>query len=373
MKKKILVLTIFAVWVLLPTSIFAVTRYKINSGDTITIKRIPTDEKVVEDVVDLGVVAPSAIVAATQITATVAAAQNMNLVEYLRFFFSFFIAKRGPRRDFWGLIYDSKDSSPIAFAVIRIFSGTDNKLIKTTVSDLDGRYGFVLDPGKYKLEVGHQDYSFPVKDRMAIALQNDNHIYTGGELLIKEAMSIDFNIPMEGKEVKRAFSFRKLRKIWLNSGLIKLTQNMYFIYALLVLNCLMLLSRFNILFLLNAIYYGIFVIIHLVAYFRKPARTWGNVLDSKSNKPIPYAFVKIFNKNTGALIDSKITDLNGRFQFYPKQGEYSAVVQAKGFKLPGDLKTVDFVVNKKSIQFDIKMDESKEIGLDKFGYISTPL
>ena len=348
------------------------------------IKRVPNEEQVVEDVVDLGVAAQTAVVTATQLTTTIAAAQNLNFTEYIRFFFSFFIARKGPKKDFWGLVYNSKNSSPIAFAVIRVVSLIDNKIIKTTVSDLDGRYGFILDPGKYKLQVEHQDFHFPVTDSTAFVLQNDNQIYRGSEIEIKGVTNVNFNIPMEAKEYKRGFSLKKLRKMWLNSGIVKLTQNMYFIYTLFVINVLMVLDQFYWLFLASSIYYGIFVIIHLVNYFRKPSRTWGVVIDSKTNKPVPFAFVKVFNKKDDSLVDSKITDINGRFQFYPADGDYSILVQAKGYKFPSDkiklelkspdIKILNFTVKNKSINFNIEIDplSDKEInqdfGTDKFAY-----
>ncbi len=384
MKKRLLFINFLAISILLSSSVFAVSSYKIESKEKLIIKRVPTEEQVVEDVVDLGVAAQTAVVTATQLTTTIAAAQNLNLSEYIKFFFSFFIARKGPKKDFWGLVYNSKNSSPIAFAVIRVVSLIDNKIIKTTVSDLDGRYGFILDPGKYRLEVEHQDFKFPVVDATAFALQNDNQVYRGDEISVSGVTNVNFNIPMESKEYKKGFSLKKLRKIWLNSGIVKLTQNMYFIYTLFVINILMVIDQFYWLFLASSIYYGIFVVIHLVAYFRKPSRTWGVVVDSKSNNPIPYAFVKVFNKTNGVLVDSKITDINGRFQFYPANGDYSLLVQAKGYKFPSekvklelkspDIKILDFTVKNKSVNINIEIDPigdtdlPQDIGTDKFAY-----
>lgn len=57
----------------------------------------------------------------------------------------------------WGVIYDKKFKKPLPLAIVRLF-GQDGRLKETVVTDDDGRYSFLVEPGKYILEINKEGF-----------------------------------------------------------------------------------------------------------------------------------------------------------------------------------------------------------------------
>lgn len=75
--------------------------------------------------------------------------------------------------------------------------------------------------------------------------------------------------------------------------------------------------------------------IHLV----KSNRGWGMVFDGKSKKPLQGAVVRIFKEEQNKILETKVTDDLGRFNFLVKQGSYYLEVVKEGFRYPSKLIT----------------------------------
>ncbi len=58
------------------------------------------------------------------------------------------------------------------------------------------------------------------------------------------------------------------------------------------------------------------------------------VINSSNDLRVPFAQIKIFDPVTWKLVDSKVTNFNGQFDFFGKPGEYGILVAARGFKFP---------------------------------------
>lgn len=78
----------------------------------------------------------------------------------LPYIFSFLEAKQ------WGTVIDAKRNIAVPFAFVRIFNPQTSKLEDIQVTDKRGRYGFLVEPGKYNLLVSAQGYRFPSKKQM---------------------------------------------------------------------------------------------------------------------------------------------------------------------------------------------------------------
>jgi len=63
----------------------------------------------------------------------------------------------------WGIVYDSKTKKPIEGCIIRIFDEPNSKLLDSRVSDAEGRFEFLVKPGKYYLRIINNKYQFPSK------------------------------------------------------------------------------------------------------------------------------------------------------------------------------------------------------------------
>lgn len=52
-----------------------------------------------------------------------------------------------------GIVYDSKSKKPVVRALVRLIRTADNKLVESRITGSDGRYGLLVEAGKYKLSV----------------------------------------------------------------------------------------------------------------------------------------------------------------------------------------------------------------------------
>src|SRR3990167_10251718 len=103
----------------------------------------------------------------------------------------------------WGTIYDSKSKQPVGLATVRLFSAEEKKLLQTVVTDQEGRYNFLVQPGNYYIEVIKEGFHFPSR---IITSDNDGqytNLYKGENISInKENAFLSSNIAVDSsKEV----------------------------------------------------------------------------------------------------------------------------------------------------------------------------
>jgi len=102
------------------------------------------------------------------------------------------------RRKPWGTVYDSVTKQPLdpVYVVLQDLEGNE---IQTCITDLDGRYGFLVGPGKYKIVAHKTNYKFPsekLRGKTSDEVYSD--LYFGEEIEIKEYGEVLIkNIPMD--------------------------------------------------------------------------------------------------------------------------------------------------------------------------------
>lgn len=92
-----------------------------------------------------------------------------------------------------------------------------------------------------------------------------------------------------------------------------------------------------------------------------PHDEWGTVYDSKTKRPLDPVYVILYDKE-GNKVDSKVTDINGRYGFLSKKGEYRIEVIKTDYKFPSKIlegHTKDYLYNHLYFgeTFDIKNDK----------------
>lgn len=69
-----------------------------------------------------------------------------------------------------GQVIDINSNEPVKGAVVRLFDET--KQIDVTITDNEGRYSFIVDPGTYYIKVNGDGFKFPVKDDSNIVVNS---------------------------------------------------------------------------------------------------------------------------------------------------------------------------------------------------------
>lgn len=105
----------------------------------------------------------------------------------------------------------------------------------------------------------------------------------------------------------------------------------------------------------------------LLLLFPKKRKGWGVVYNSLSKMPVDLAIVRLYNKETNKLVQTKVTDREGRFAFFVSPGKYSIVVLKPDFTFPS-LYAKD---KKEDIKF-LDIYHGEEILVDEKGSVITP-
>ena len=82
------------------------------------------------------------------------------------------------------------------------------------------------------------------------------------------------------------------------------------------------------------VFASVFPMLFTAAVARRKRKPWGIVFDSLTGKPIDFAIVRAFEAETGQLVQTKVTDENGRFNLLLSRGDYYVKVSKPGFIFP---------------------------------------
>jgi hypothetical protein len=206
----------------------------------------------------------------------------------------------------WGIVYDAVNHNPVAFAVIRISS--DGKVVKQSVTDLEGKYSFILDQGNYQMEVVHSDFSGFNKE---VLITNK-----------EEQLALD--IPLQRNGQPAAFNFRKLAQSMLTGtgwviGIVGL-----------ILSVIALIFNFS---AFNLVVVALYLVQLGILVFVRPVRNWGYLFDQQSGERLKGGFLRIFDKQESRQIELQMSDEKGRFGFRLPKGSYYLAVAVPGYEI----------------------------------------
>lgn len=232
------------------------------------------------------------------------------------------------RRLPWGTVYDSATKRPLDPAYVSALRW--GKEYRSAITDLDGRYGFLLPPGIYSLEAKKTHYKFPSQKLSGRGRDEmyDN-LYFSGEITVGEGELISRNIPMDPIH----FDWNEFAKD--KSGYIKFHSRRELVRARIfngvyvlgfITACLTLIfspSFFNI----GVIVIYLSIVAASVLWRRKHKVV--QVKNKISGEPIPFAIVRFFMAGVNEEIKSVVTDELGRFYQLLRPGDYYLTVEER--------------------------------------------
>ncbi len=279
--------------------------------------------------------APIALGAA--VAATAPALSLLNLISYLRFLFlQPFLLLGMRRRKKWGTVYNSLTKMPVDLAVVRLLDANTNRVVQSRVTDAQGRYVFLANPGTYRIIVEQKDMTFPSK-----VLQGYNEdtnfldIYHGEIVHVDEKYTVlAVNIPLDPlgapEKTPRRIIWDKHWKAFQHfiASLSVLAGLVAFIVSPNWWTTLLLVSQILLYFLFKRI-----------AIPKKP-KSWGIVYDKETQKPVGRAIARLFSKQFDKLVLSEVTDNSGRYSFMVGPNEYYVTFEKEGYQkaTTGDIK-----------------------------------
>jgi len=230
------------------------------------------------------------------------------------------------RRGEWGVIYNSLNKLPIDLAIIRLVNITNNKVIQSRVTDRQGRYLFIANPGKYRLQVKKAGYIFPTK--LLSEYKSDGQkidIYHAENISVSEKNAvITANIPLDpvGQHKKPH------RLIWTKIG--RAAQTGLALTGIFITAISLYISPKWYIALLLVVHISLFLVFRRLS---KPIakKSWGIVYDKSTKKPLGKVIARLFHTKFNKLVATQITDNKGRYNFLAGDESYYVTYQHKEY------------------------------------------
>ncbi len=236
---------------------------------------------------------------------------------------------RKKKGDPWGVVYDAVTKQPIDPAVV-VVKEMATGASKNAITDLDGRYGFLLEPGQYILEANKTHYAFPSK-KLAGNVHDEmyDNLYFGTPFAVSDKEITRYNVPLDPVEFDwNEFTKNKEKMFYLFSRKERVRFWAFNIIFFLGLA----LSVFTTYLTPNTFNIGVLVFYVAILAFQsiwKRSRPVTRLLDDKTGLPIPFAIISVMMPKLNVLIKKVVTDERGRFYALIEPGTYDIVVQEK--------------------------------------------
>jgi hypothetical protein len=259
--------------------------------------------------------------AAVTVSSTIILASSFNLGAYLQYLITspLLLFSRRKRKNF-GVVYNAMTKIPIELAIVRLYRVTDNRLIKSVVTNAEGKYFlFVPEAGEYIIKVVKNGFNFPsaylanVKDDGTFL-----DVYTTQAIRVtsKDA-TIAANIPLDPSSKAQFQGENRLRFKRFFRVFQRIVSPLGVLLSLFVV--LTLPSVFSVVMFIVQIF-SLFISIRL-AWPKKP-KGWGLVTESATRSQLGNVVVRLFEPRYNKLVESTLTDSRGRYSFLLGANEY---------------------------------------------------
>jgi len=275
----------------------------------------------------------SGILAGASALIAVAPSAATTLYDFYLLFFRglgalFSILKTKRQRRPWGTVYDAVTKRPLDPALVTVFR--DGREVASAITDLDGRYSFVLPPAQYQLTVKKSNYHFPsriLKDRTEDEMYDN--LYFGGPVFTGGAELAALNIPLDPrgfdwnvfvKDRGRYFKFFR-RQERLQFSLFNIFYAVGFIIAL---SLVVGLPNW-----LNISVFTVYVLLYLSQFLRRRKFKVRVVKKAVSGEPLPFALIRVLLSDLNQEVKRVAADALGRFYLLVRPGTYYLLVEEK--------------------------------------------
>ncbi len=235
------------------------------------------------------------------------------------------------RRRPWGTVYDSVTKQPLDPAYVTLRT-VDGKEITSSLTDLDGRYGFIVPaPGVYALVATKTNYKFP--SQKLVGYDHDElyrdlyfgeyiNVITPGEIIIR-------NIPMDPEKFdwnEFAKKDQNLMKFYKSKNkLLFRIADIFFGFGFTVSTIATLTAPK----VYNVVIFALYVGVFLLKKYGISARPFGGIVEKATGNPISFGIIRISSVSTSVEIMHRITDATGKYYCLLPNGQYFVRIDKK--------------------------------------------
>lgn len=230
----------------------------------------------------------------------------------------------------WGIVYDSITKQPLdpVYVVLKDVLG---KEVASSITDLDGRFGFFVPKGTYYLSAEKIHYGFPsVKLR---GQPNDaiyDNLYFGEQVVVNsDGEVISKNIPMDPEAFDwNEFAKTKMKVLKFNprrEAMMARISDFLFVFGFAVAIAAMVFTPG----VYNAVVLLIYIVFLGIRLLGLKPKKHGIVSEAATHSPLSFAAVSIYSNALQAEMFKKIADKDGRYYALVPKGNYVITVSKK--------------------------------------------
>lgn len=269
--------------------------------------------------------------------------EMMYVVQFIIWWFAIF----GPQliERSWGVVYDSRTKQPLSRAVVRLYS-KGNELVESVVTDANGVFVLKPNAGTYTLIASLSKYTFPSSLQPQKTDGRRKNLYYGEKITVAEdGKPLKICIPLDPSDSAAKLSTTQRIS---SSAMGTLTSMNTVILALTgVLMPVIWLEPPWIIHTL--IYAGVNILLLILQFIlKKKAQGRFGVVRDERRKPAEGVELGLYDINYDQLIDKKVTDKKGRYQFVVPGKKYYIKPTGAGFVLIGYEKEKGLPVGRKT-------------------------
>lgn len=299
---------------------------------------------------------------------------GFNLLPLLQYLFTapVLLVGRRKRRAF-GIVYNAISKMPVDLATVRLFRLPDpavggtppegggelpadgavepGRLVQSRVTDRGGRYFFLVDPGRYRLVVMKQGYDFPT-GYLKVAREDHEYLdlYHGEPIVVTEQGAvIAANVPLDPSQAE---AFHAPAAVLLKARL-RTIQRVVSVSGVAASVAFAVIRPSALTVGMVIVQSLMYLAVRRLTRAGKP-KSWGIAYDEATQKPLGRVVARVFEPQYDKLLETAVTDGNGRYNFVLGPNEYYVVFEREGYESV-EVRPVDFKGNREPQDWGIKV------------------
>ncbi len=227
------------------------------------------------------------------------------------------------KRRYWGTVYDSVTKQPLDPVIVSLVDVATGRTVEQAITDLMGRYGFLVLAGTYIIKVEKTHYAFPSKESAGNSDEIFDNLYHGQPITIASPSDVvSPNIPMDPlafdwnqQDKQRIVKFHPVR-----DRVGHLVANVVFLVGFVIAVLVGAANPHG----TNLIILAAYGLVMLVRLVHPPQRLWGRLILKPGNLPIPEAQIRATLPGLNDVVMGRAkTGPDGKFFLkVPRPGQY---------------------------------------------------
>ncbi len=230
----------------------------------------------------------------------------------------------------WGVVYDSVTKQPLDPAYI-VLKNLQGKEVSSAITDLDGRYGFLVEPGVYQMQAHKSNYNFPSQKLAGKAYDElYRDLYFGGDIIVKTSGEIIVkNIPLDpvkfdwNEFLKKSKNLMKFYSKW--DIILRRIYDLFFVIGFITAIIAYIFAPYP----YNTFIIILYVALLLIRIFGVKPKTYGYIVDRDTDVPLSFPIIRVMTSDSNKEIISKSADRYGKYYCLVPLGKYYVKIEKK--------------------------------------------